>query len=642
MEWPDIWNAPAQDDSPTGTARGRLLKSTHGSRSDSGPIDDLASRHSGNKYGALEGPALILQYPIFSPVPGNRSVVALLSMITRWDSFILPNMPPDPDGIIIVISNSCGQQVTFALTDNDVIYLGDSDLHESEYESLKKEFHFTPQASPISGITMSQTYCPYKVSVYPSATMRDKFETEEPVAFVGGVAGIFLFTLVVFLIYDVLVERRQRYLAATASKSSAIVTALFPQIVRDRILESEEKNTTKQRGMKSSAVESSIDTVKFHGASEGAPIANLFAKTTVMFGDISGFTAWSSSREPVDVFTLLETLYRAFDKIARDMDVFKVETIRDSYVAVSGLPNPQDDHHLRMVRFARRVLDKMIVRTKEMETTLGPDTSNLGFRIGIHSGPVTGGVLRGEKSRYQLFGDTVNMASRMESTGHRNQIQVSQATASLIAASGKGHWLRKREGLVQAKGKGAVQTFWVKSKSSSTERSDSEPQCSPKALFDEAEGSEAVDKRALETTEEQARDNSLIVCQVELLTRLLKRIVLHRKLNIGLNKKDLEALVANNVLPRDQIADKIPVPEFDSKMAKHSMDADSVELPSEVVSQLKDLVATIASMYKDNSFHNFEHACHVTTSANKLLNGIVVSPPLETNGNMQEAHDFTY
>eukprot|EP00980_Cylindrotheca_fusiformis_P019530 scaffold6768_cov109-Cylindrotheca_fusiformis.AAC.5 len=640
MEWPDIWDAQAPDEGPSKDAHRRLLNDTRGRGSDFGPTDDLASHQIRNKYIGFQGPASIIQYPVFSPESQNRSVVAILSMITKWDSFILPNMPPDPDGLIVVISNSCQKEFTFALTDIDLVLLGDGDLHEAEYESLKREFYFAPKGSPISGITMSQNFCPYKVTVYPSTKMRGKYESDEPAVFAGGVAGIFLFTLVVFLIYDVLVESRQRFLADTASKSNAIVSALFPQIVRDRMFETEEKNT-KQRGMKSSAVESSMDSVGFHGAKGAAPIANLFTNATVMFGDISGFTAWSSSREPVDVFTLLETLYSAFDKIARDMDVFKVETIGDCYVAVTGLPNPQDDHHLRMVRFARRVLDKMIVRTKEMETTLGPDTGNLGFRTGIHSGPVTGGVLRGEKSRYQLFGDTVNMASRMETTGHRNQIQVSQSTAGLILASGKGHWLRKREGLVQVKGKGAVQTFWVKSKSSSTERSDSDPLCSSRALFDDSVGSE-VDRKAPETASEKAKGNSLIAWQVELLTRLLKRIVLHRQLNIGRKDKDLATLDASKILPRDQVTEIIPMPGFDPKVEKHSMDADSVELPSEVVSQLNDLVATIASMYNDNSFHNFEHACHVTMSANKLLNRIVVPSPLETNGNMKEAHDFTY
>jgi class 3 adenylate cyclase len=68
-----------------------------------------------------------------------------------------------------------------------------------------------------------------------------------------------------------------------------------------------------------------------------------------MFGDIAGFTAWSSTRQPTDVFILLETLYGEFDRIAREMDVFKVETVGDCYVAVTGLPNPRHDHHLRMV-----------------------------------------------------------------------------------------------------------------------------------------------------------------------------------------------------------------------------------------------------------------------------------------------------
>eukprot|EP00980_Cylindrotheca_fusiformis_P002072 scaffold463_cov92-Cylindrotheca_fusiformis.AAC.1 len=407
MEWPDIWNAQARDDSLNATAHRRLLNATPNTASDFGPTDDLSAR---KEYGRYKGPGVMIQYPILAPEPGNRTVVAILSMIARWDSFILPNMPPDPDGLIVVISNSCEQQVTFSLTDVDVIHLGDGDMHEAEYESLRREFYFTPTESPISGITMTRNYCPYTVAVYPSATMRDKFETDEPVLFAGGVAGIFFFALLVFLFYDFLVERRQRFLAATASKSNAIVTALFPQIVRDRMFEAEEKNA-KQRAMASSAVETSMDSVMLHDDRTRAPIANLFSNSTVMFGDISGFTAWSSSREPVDVFTLLETLYSAFDKIAREMDVFKVETIGDCYVAVTGLPNPQDDHHLRMVRFARRVLDKAVVRTKEMETTLGPDTGNLGFKIGIHSGPVTGGVLRGEKSRYQLFGDTVNTVS---------------------------------------------------------------------------------------------------------------------------------------------------------------------------------------------------------------------------------------
>ena len=102
-----------------------------------------------------------------------------------------------------------------------------------------------------------------------------------------------------------------------------------------------------------------------------------------MFADIAGFTAWSSVREPSHVFTLLEAIYEQFDAIARKRSVFKVETIGDAYVAVTGLPDPRKDHAVVMVKFARECRARTVQITRNLETTLGPGTGELRYRFGV-------------------------------------------------------------------------------------------------------------------------------------------------------------------------------------------------------------------------------------------------------------------
>jgi class 3 adenylate cyclase len=96
-----------------------------------------------------------------------------------------------------------------------------------------------------------------------------------------------------------------------------------------------------------------------------------------MFADLVGFTAWSSIREPTQVFTLLETIYRAFDEAARQRGVFKVETIGDCYVAVVGLPEARKDHAVVMVKFAKDCQRRMVDLLKQLQCMLGPDTADL-------------------------------------------------------------------------------------------------------------------------------------------------------------------------------------------------------------------------------------------------------------------------
>lgn len=223
-----------------------------------------------------------------------------------------------------------------------------------------------------------------------------------------------------FFLYIRLVEARQRHILHKAVQSTAVVSSLFPKQVRDRLLadDSDEMDTRKTKYNGKSTSNSSRLKSFLHGTDSDTtctsitmldkPIADLFAHCTVMFADICGFTAWSSTRSPDHVFILLQTLYHGFDAVARQRKVFKVETIGDCYVAVAGLPEPQKNHALIMARFAMQCRQSMARSVARLEVHLGPDCSDLKMRFGLHSGPVTAGVLRGDRARFQLFGDTVN------------------------------------------------------------------------------------------------------------------------------------------------------------------------------------------------------------------------------------------
>ena len=133
-----------------------------------------------------------------------------------------------------------------------------------------------------------------------------------------------------------------------------------------------------------------------------------------------------------------------------------------SFFPVHSHNTAQEDHALIMAKFAHNCLQKTrSLMNGKLSDSLGVECRDLELRIGIHSGPVTGGVLRGQKSRFQLFGDTMNTTSRLESTGMPGKIQVSETTAEALRSRGKAHWLQKRSGTVQAKGKGEMETYWL-------------------------------------------------------------------------------------------------------------------------------------------------------------------------------------
>ncbi|KAM4663333.1 atrial natriuretic peptide receptor 1 [Discoglossus pictus] len=183
--------------------------------------------------------------------------------------------------------------------------------------------------------------------------------------------------------------------------------------------------------------------------------AEAFDSVTIYFSDIVGFTSLSAESTPMQVVTLLNDLYTCFDAIIDNFDVYKVETIGDAYMVVSGLPVRNGKLHAREIaRMSLALLDEV----KTFKIRHRPDRQ-LRLRIGIHTGPVCAGVVGLKMPRYCLFGDTVNTASRMESNGEALKIHVSTDTHNVLEEFNC--FELELRGDVEMKGKGKVRTYWL-------------------------------------------------------------------------------------------------------------------------------------------------------------------------------------
>jgi class 3 adenylate cyclase len=179
-------------------------------------------------------------------------------------------------------------------------------------------------------------------------------------------------------------------------------------------------------------------------------VADYFDETTVLFADLVGFTNFASKNDATTVVQQLNEVFGAFDQIVEARGLEKIKTIGDSYMLAGGLPRPSKDH-------ARRVVDAGLAMLSLTDRMVAQGYAVSELRIGVHSGPVVAGVIGTSKFYYDLWGDTVNVASRMESSGVAGQLQISDATRLAI---GDGFRIEAR-GTIDIKGKGAMDTFFV-------------------------------------------------------------------------------------------------------------------------------------------------------------------------------------
>lgn len=257
------------------------------------------------------------------------------------------------------------------------------------------------------------------------------FETHSPfvtasqfhvsLLFYISVSIFFLVNFYLILYAFIQVHRAEALLEQEYEYSEGLLTAMMPKAIADQLKTDKHKT-----------------------------IADGYESVTILFADLVGFTAKSSQRTPQEVITFLNTLFTEFDKLALQHGVEKVKTLGDSYMVACGLPHKCDDHAERIAHFS---ID-MIEAARRFSESVGEDYN---LRIGFHSGPAVAGVIGTEKPFYDVWGDTVNTASRLESQGKTDCIQVTRVTKDLL----EDKFTFRKRGMVEMKGKGQQEIWYL-------------------------------------------------------------------------------------------------------------------------------------------------------------------------------------
>ena len=216
-------------------------------------------------------------------------------------------------------------------------------------------------------------------------------------------------------------DQEQAYLSelqAERAKSDRLLLNVLPTVIADRLKQGERT------------------------------IVDSFREATVVFADIVGFTSFSANIAPSRTVQLLNDLFSGFDKLAETYELEKIKTIGDSYMVVGGVPTPRPEHAERCALMALDMLEVLNHFNRRNSLTLD-------IRIGINSGPVVAGIIGTRKFAYDLWGDTVNVASRMESHSQPGMIQVSENTRALLADK----FILEERGKIDVKSRGFMATY---------------------------------------------------------------------------------------------------------------------------------------------------------------------------------------
>jgi adenylate cyclase len=241
---------------------------------------------------------------------------------------------------------------------------------------------------------------------------------------------------VLFIVRDIGDRRRiERALYEAQRKSETLLLNILPKIIADELKKNQD----------------SVD-------QENGAIAEQFSEATILFADIVDFTSQAARTRPTDLVNLLNQIFSTFDQLVEQHGLEKIKTIGDAYMAVGGLPTPRNDH-------AEAIADLALNMQQAIQHFHRDDGEPFQLRIGINTGAVVAGVIGIKKFSYDLWGDTVNVASRMETQGEAGKIQVTAETYQRL----QHRYQFEKRGAIAVKGKGEMTTYWLLAKTATDE-----------------------------------------------------------------------------------------------------------------------------------------------------------------------------
>ena len=242
---------------------------------------------------------------------------------------------------------------------------------------------------------------------------------------ISNILSVFFITILPVYYYARAVEIAEAALDRAHERSESLLRNILPAAIAERLKENPEV------------------------------IAERYESASVLFADIVNFTPFSERQTPEHIVATLNAVFSDIDELVEKHGLEKIKTIGDAYLVVSGAPNTREDHARALANFALELLDR-IERTPDYDVSTEASW-RLQLRIGMHSGPLVAGVIGKKKFAYDVWGDTVNTAARMESSGVPGRIHLTQAMAEKL----DDNYLCEERGEIELKGKGTIKTFFL-------------------------------------------------------------------------------------------------------------------------------------------------------------------------------------